>query len=284
MIKIFSGEVRGVGVQSGQDAWMQLGFSFRTIMHHFKGARLGVFMCIVLHANENYYSFPSYEMIEAETGYSNRAIADALDELCAMNIDGQRVLLKINRTRDGKRTSNLYKIFPTREELRDQDDAAPCEESSHGETENRELSEESTHGQAQSKCTNYLPSIVKSSLKPEPVFNNNQGLTKTIGGSEKNFSTPPDLGTFTGTLDQLWEVILAQLKPDIDRTIYSLHLSRNQVAGIVTTPEGSRCLMIQCISQAAREWCTTHIEQYATRTLRSVTGDALTSVVFIYEE
>ena len=52
MFKVFSGSWRGIGAGSSPEVlFMQIGFEFRQHLHHFKGASLGVFLCIVLHAN-----------------------------------------------------------------------------------------------------------------------------------------------------------------------------------------------------------------------------------------
>ena len=47
---------------------MQVGFEFRNLLKHFKGSALAVFMCIVLHSDQNGKAHPGYEVIQAETG------------------------------------------------------------------------------------------------------------------------------------------------------------------------------------------------------------------------
>jgi hypothetical protein len=99
--------------------FMQIGFEFRQHLHHFKGASLGVFLCIVLHANAHGESFPSYEQIQAETGLTPDTIGRALKHLKKLTVEDQRVLLTY-RLRDEKNRfigGNRYIIFPTPEQL-----------------------------------------------------------------------------------------------------------------------------------------------------------------------
>ncbi len=120
MFKVFSGSWRGIGAGSSPEVlFMQIGFEFRQHLHHFKGASLGVFLCIVLHANPQGESFPSYELIRAETGINPDTIGRALEHLNNLVIDGQRVLLRY-RIRDEKNRfigGNRYIVFPTPEQV-----------------------------------------------------------------------------------------------------------------------------------------------------------------------
>ena len=120
MFKVFSGSWRGIGAGNNPEVlFMQVGFEFRQHLHHFKGAALSVFMCIVLHANQQGESFPSYEQIRAETGINPDTIGRALEHLNSLVIDEQRVLLRY-RIRDGKNRfvgGNRYIVFPTPEQL-----------------------------------------------------------------------------------------------------------------------------------------------------------------------
>ena len=120
MFKVFSGSWRGIGANANPEVlFMQIGFQFRQHLHHFKGASLGVFMCIVLHANPQGESFPSYEQIRAETGINTDTIGRALEHLNNLEIDGQRVLLRY-RIRDKKNRfvgGNRYIVFPSPDQL-----------------------------------------------------------------------------------------------------------------------------------------------------------------------
>ena len=120
MFKVFSGSWRGIGANASPEVlFMQVGFEFRQHLHHFKGASLGIFMCIVLHANAHGESFPSYEQIQAETGLTPDTIGRALKHLKKLTIEGQRVLLTY-RLRDEKNRfigGNRYIVFPTAEQL-----------------------------------------------------------------------------------------------------------------------------------------------------------------------
>jgi hypothetical protein len=117
-MSIFKGRARGIGEAPTESVYMKVGVELRKHLHHFKGARLAVFMAIALHADENGESFPSYETLEKETGYGSDTISNALKGLCGLVIDGHRVLAK-HRERDeeGRYSGgNKYLIFPTQGE------------------------------------------------------------------------------------------------------------------------------------------------------------------------
>jgi hypothetical protein len=118
MIKVFDGEWRGLGENSKQKGAI-ISFEFRNYLHHFKGASLHVFMSICLHVDRDGYCYPSYDTIQKETGYGRGTVAKAIAELCDMEIEGHKVLMKWReRDDDGKFTgSNRYRIFPTADEL-----------------------------------------------------------------------------------------------------------------------------------------------------------------------
>ena len=131
MFKVFSGSWRGIGTETSPEVlFMQIGFDFRHYLHHFKGASLSVFMCIVLHANTRGESFPSYEQIQAETGLTPDTIGRALKHLKQLTIQSQRVLLTY-RLRDDKNRfvgGNRYIVFPTIEQLAQYENTTKPEE------------------------------------------------------------------------------------------------------------------------------------------------------------
>lgn len=117
-MSIFRGKARGIGQTPEDSVYMKVGVDLRKHLHHFKGARLAIFMAIALHADEEGLSFPSYETLERETGYKSDTIANALKDLCKLEIEGHRVLVKY-REKDEKQRyvgGNRYLIFPTQEE------------------------------------------------------------------------------------------------------------------------------------------------------------------------
>jgi DnaD/phage-associated family protein len=118
MIKVFGGEWRGLGKKEKHQG-MILEFEFRKYLKEFKGARLAVFMCIALHCNENGECFPSYDLIEDETGLTRGTVATAINDLCELVIEGHRVLHRFReRDTSGKYIgSNHYLVFPTDEEV-----------------------------------------------------------------------------------------------------------------------------------------------------------------------
>jgi hypothetical protein len=118
MLSIFNGRSRTLGKASGA-VFAQLSVEFREHLHLFKGARLHVFLCIALHADEQGWAFPGIETrIKRETGYNRDTIIQALNDLCAMTIEGHRVLLAYQPVRpDGTFQANQYLIFPTIDEV-----------------------------------------------------------------------------------------------------------------------------------------------------------------------
>jgi hypothetical protein len=157
MFKVFSGSWRGIGTNANPEVlFMQIGFQFRQHLHHFKGASLGVFMCIVLHANPQGESFPSYEQIRTETGINTDTIGRALEHLNNLEIDGQRVLLRY-RIRDKKNRfvgGNRYIVFPSPDQLEQFEpssakaaevsaESAPVEEPEQGAEDTPEQNEKS---------------------------------------------------------------------------------------------------------------------------------------------
>ena len=118
MFKIFNGESRGT---TGREkaVFLQLDVGFREILHRFKGAELSVLLAISLHMDEKGHSYPGYELLIKETGYSRPSIATALNTLCNTTIDDRVVLMRY-RVRDDKIRfvgGNQYILFPTDEEI-----------------------------------------------------------------------------------------------------------------------------------------------------------------------
>ena len=118
MISIFNGRKRTLGGETSQ-VYAQVGVKFRDHLHLFKGAKLGVFLAIALHADGDGWAWPSYRLLARETGYNKDTIARALSDLCDLAIEGNRVLLR-RRTYNvdtKKLESNRYLIFPTADDV-----------------------------------------------------------------------------------------------------------------------------------------------------------------------
>lgn len=118
LFKIFNGASRGLGEDStGRDIYAQIGVEFREYLKHFKGAKFSVFMCLLLHSDEEGWSFPSIELIAGETGYSLSEVKETLTELCRLVIDGRRVLFAMQVKEQGRFRHNKYLVFPTTAEI-----------------------------------------------------------------------------------------------------------------------------------------------------------------------
>jgi hypothetical protein len=118
MIQIFNGRSRGLGQDAQHAVYLQVSVQMRQHLHHFKGARLGVFLAIALHSNADGWAWPSMAVLKAETGYNVQTISQALRDLCVLTIDGQRVLLTVqDRAVGGTFTTNRYLLFPSDEDV-----------------------------------------------------------------------------------------------------------------------------------------------------------------------
>lgn len=170
LIKILRGQWRGLG-DTGSGLGLIFDFNFREYLHYFQGASLSVLMAISLHADEQGRAWPSYDLLEKETGYKRDAIARALNYLCTLEIDHSRVLLRY-RVRDGAghfTGSNRYIIFPTPEELT-QYTAGP-------ESENQTMAEDTPESENQTMVDSQsliLPKLEnaevgKSTLEVKPL-------------------------------------------------------------------------------------------------------------------
>jgi len=114
MIQIFNGRSRGLGQDAQHAVYVQVSVALRMHLHHFKGARLGVFLAIALHSNADGWAWPSMAVLKAETGYNVQTIAQALRDLCVLTIDGQHVLLAVqDRAARGTFATNRYLLFPS---------------------------------------------------------------------------------------------------------------------------------------------------------------------------
>ncbi len=205
MFKVFSGSWRGIGTNANPEVlFMQIGFQFRQHLHHFKGASLGVFMCIVLHANAHGESFPSYEQIQAETGLTPDTIGRALKHLKILTIEGQRVLLTY-RLRDEKNRfigGNRYIVFPTAEQLA-QHEGAPRAEENQAEQEKpyepepsheteKEAEPEQTPTQPDEKSQTQIFPNVENSEQGKSVLKENHSFKKikNMGASAPALPSP----------------------------------------------------------------------------------------------
>lgn len=163
MIRIFTGNWRGPQLSETR-TFIQIDVRFREILHKFKGAKLAVLFDIILHVDADGVAFPSYDLIEQETGYGRGTIATALDELCKMEIDGAPVLMRWReRADDGTFDGpNRYKIFPTKNEIDQSSKNPTLEKSTSGKSvlEVEPSSKEKPSSTAKSKVSDNLQKSV----------------------------------------------------------------------------------------------------------------------------
>jgi hypothetical protein len=120
VFKIFYGAWRGLEPGERKSVpYVQVAFETRRFLKYFKGSALAVFLCLVLHMDQDGHCFPRYAQIRSETGLSLATISRALDELCELRIEGQRVLLRY-RVRDERQCfvgGNHFIVYPSGQQL-----------------------------------------------------------------------------------------------------------------------------------------------------------------------
>lgn len=118
MISFFNGRKRTLGGGTSE-VYAQVSVDFRDYLHLFKGARLGVFLAIALHTDKEGWAWPSYGLLARETGYSEDSIRRTLADLCALSVEGHRVLLRFQPYDDEEKrfASNRYLLFPSTDEV-----------------------------------------------------------------------------------------------------------------------------------------------------------------------
>lgn len=89
-----------------EDIYVKLTVTFRDeMLEKLKGPKLSVFLCIALHCNRDMESWPSISQIEKETGYSNKPIGEAIDELCELGL-----ITKVKSRNKGSFDNNQYTV------------------------------------------------------------------------------------------------------------------------------------------------------------------------------
>jgi hypothetical protein len=120
MFRIFAGSWRGPDI-SEKKIYINLDVKFREILYKFKGAKLSVLIYLALRMDENGESYPSYDLMEKETGYSRPVLSTAIKELCETLMDGKTILMRWREKDElGHFTgSTHYKLFPNPEECKE---------------------------------------------------------------------------------------------------------------------------------------------------------------------
>lgn len=84
----------------------------------FKGARLPVFISLLIHSDDHGWTATDVGHLERKTGYSRRAIENALSAMCRLKIGNRRILLAVaERKRAGINTRNHFLLFPTETDI-----------------------------------------------------------------------------------------------------------------------------------------------------------------------
>lgn len=89
-----------------EDVYVKLAVTFRdNMLRRLKGPKLSVFLCVALHCNRDMNAWPSTKQIQDETGYSNRAVITAIDDLSKMGL-----LTKRQVKNAGEYDNNRYEV------------------------------------------------------------------------------------------------------------------------------------------------------------------------------
>ena len=121
MIRVFNGRSRGLAEGQERRGYAQIAFEFRDHIKVFRGlgdSAFAVFMCLMLHSDENGWSRASQGRISAETGWSVTAVSDATRKLSGATINGCRLLLAYQPvSADGHFQPYRYLVFPSTAEV-----------------------------------------------------------------------------------------------------------------------------------------------------------------------
>lgn len=117
LITIFNGREIQLGEGDTPRIYLQVDVHLRDLLYLLKGAKLAVFLAVAFHSNSRGWSWPSRRRIAKETGYTEDTVSSMLTELCKMEIEGNRLLLRYQPNRNGIFSTNMYLIFPTDADL-----------------------------------------------------------------------------------------------------------------------------------------------------------------------
>jgi hypothetical protein len=212
MITFFNGRRRGLGEDPSPQVYAQVDTSFRDYLHLFKGAKLAIFLAIALHANEDGWSWPSYEALSRETGYSMDKIRDALAELCSLRINGHRILLRYQPQQPGGEfATNRYLLFPTPEEIEQFENAGISHPGDTGKGFNRGGKTPPRPPWWQNTTTDRggkTPPQTITMLEPEP--NQEEEEEEEGDDSEKIARILQRYGVFTATSQEIAALLIAR--------------------------------------------------------------------------
>lgn len=86
----------------------------RRHLRRFRGARLAVFISVLLHSNDEGWAKADIPQLERETGYKRHTVESAVSGLCKLEVEGQRIMLAVpERKRIGLSNCIHLLLFPT---------------------------------------------------------------------------------------------------------------------------------------------------------------------------
>ncbi|GAB4557217.1 MAG: hypothetical protein Kow0047_01390 [Anaerolineae bacterium] len=291
MITVFNGRQRTLGKQSGI-VWAQIDVSFRSYLVQLKGAKLAVFLAIALHADDEGWAWPSYKVLQDETGYNAHTIARALDELCQIKIQGHRLLLRYQPTRpDGTFGNNRYLIFPSPDEVARYETTreANLPSANAPDATGNEIPRAETNPTPQAPETNQDPYAQKPhaenvhtvhavpyAQKPhaENVHtNNNQYKQEPKGGEPEpvyplpRFEPEPSSPAHVGPEEKaIWSAVLENLRLTTPAAVYQNHFAESLLASVDDD------WLIILPNKYAREWVEYRLAKKVADELYKVTG------------
>ena len=84
----------------------------------FKGAKLAVFLSLLLHSDEERWSDTAISQLERETGYRKQTIENAVRGLCRLEVNGRRIMLIVSERKElGFAARKHFLLFPTQSDI-----------------------------------------------------------------------------------------------------------------------------------------------------------------------
>lgn len=283
MISVFNGRRRSLGSSSAA-VFVQIDAEFRSHLHKFKGAKLAVFLAIALRANEDGWSWPSYQQISRDTGLDLHTIRIALAELCRMEIDGRRVLLRYQPTQEnGRFGNNRYLIFPTPEEVARYESAGVDHRGDTGNGFGRGA-KNAPRSPWCKKPTAVFPTTVFCTTKNNHDQEEPDHEEEPDGeDTEKVAEVLEQREAFPVQERDVWETILGELKYSLTRATFETWLLGSSLIRQEEKADGSKTLYVRVASPYARDWLSSRLREVVERVAARVCGCPV-SVQFFYPD
>jgi len=259
MIAIFNGKRRALG-GSTSDVYAQVAVDFRDVLHQFKGAKLAVFLAIALHADADGWAYPGYDLLCQETGYSRDAVRLALADLCEMEINGHRVLLRFQPPAGGGKQfgSNRYLLFPSAYQVGKYDSAGVQHIGDTGNGFGSRGGKTPPRGNDGFGGGKTPPRYGGGKTPP---------LTRTMNQNDTNNNKDPEPND---PAVELWQDALQDLRGQMTASMFA-----DWLAPTVAVQLDDDTLTVQAPNERAREWLDVRLRSTVERSVVAIHGERL---------